>query len=94
VGRDLTARREREQATQRFREQLAQAEKLRALGEMAAGVAHNFNNLLTVVLGNAEMTELRPDLPEAVPDLRRISEASAAVPPSCAVSRPSAGPST
>ncbi|MCC7265137.1 MAG: PAS domain S-box protein [Candidatus Latescibacteria bacterium] len=77
VGRDLTARREREQATQRFREQLAQAEKLRALGEMAAGVAHNFNNLLTVVLGNAEMTELRPDLPEAVrQDLRRISEAA------------------
>ncbi len=77
VGRDLTARREREQATQRFREQLAQAEKLRALGEMAAGVAHNFNNLLTVVLGHAELSELRQDLPDPVrQDLRRISEAA------------------
>ncbi|MBI2502124.1 MAG: PAS domain S-box protein [Candidatus Latescibacteria bacterium] len=77
VGRDLTARREREQATHRFREQLAQAEKLRALGEMAAGVAHNFNNLLTVVLGNAELSELRQDLPETVrQDLRRISESA------------------
>lgn len=77
VGRDLTARREREMATHRFREQLAQAEKLRALGEMAAGVAHNFNNLLTVVLGNAELSELRRDLPEIVrQDLQRISEAA------------------
>jgi len=77
VGRDLTARREREQATQRFREQLVQAEKLRALGEMAAGVAHNFNNLLTVVLGHAELSELRQGLPEPVrQDLRRISEAA------------------
>ncbi|MSR84680.1 MAG: PAS domain S-box protein [Candidatus Latescibacteria bacterium] len=77
VGRDLTARREREQATHRFREQLAQAEKLRALGEMAAGVAHNFNNLLTVVLGHAELSALRQDLPETVrQDLRRISEAA------------------
>jgi PAS domain S-box-containing protein len=77
VGRDLTARREREQATHRFREQLAQAEKLRALGEMAAGVAHNFNNLLTVVMGNAELSALRQDLPESVrQDLRRISESA------------------
>lgn len=77
VGRDITARREREQATHRFREQLAQGEKLRALGEMAAGVAHNFNNLLTVVLGNTELIEMRQDLPEAIrQDLRRITEAA------------------
>ena len=66
IGRDITERKEREEATQRFREQLHQAEKLRALGEMAAGVAHNFNNLLTGVMGYAELMKLRDDVPEPV----------------------------
>jgi PAS domain S-box-containing protein len=77
IGRDITQRREREQATIRFREQLAQAEKLRALGEMAAGVAHNFNNLLTVVVGNAELISLHEDVPEPIrQDTQRILESA------------------
>ena len=38
-----------------FRERLLQTEKLRALGEMAAGVAHNFNNILTTILGHTQL---------------------------------------
>jgi len=68
IGRDVTERLEREEATNRFREQLHQAEKLRALGEMAAGVAHNFNNLLTGVIGYAELMKLRKELPESMVD--------------------------
>ena len=40
---------------ERLREQLAQSEKIRALGEMAGGVAHDFNNFLTVILGNTQL---------------------------------------
>ena len=36
-------------------EQLLQTEKLRALGEMANGVAHDFNNTLAVILGNTQL---------------------------------------
>jgi two-component system, cell cycle sensor histidine kinase and response regulator CckA len=35
---------------------LAQTQRLRSLGEMASGVAHNFNNILQVVMGNLELT--------------------------------------
>jgi signal transduction histidine kinase/ActR/RegA family two-component response regulator len=46
--RDDTARKEAEQ-------QLRQAQRLQAMGQLTGGVAHEFNNLLMVVLGNAEM---------------------------------------
>ncbi|HMK75634.1 MAG TPA: PAS domain S-box protein [Thermodesulfobacteriota bacterium] len=39
----------------RIEEQLFQAEKLRAVGEMASGVAHEFNNTLAVILGNTQL---------------------------------------
>jgi PAS domain S-box-containing protein len=39
----------------RLREQVLQAEKLRAVGEMAAGIAHNFNNILTTILTRAQL---------------------------------------
>jgi PAS domain S-box-containing protein len=64
IGRDITERRSRERAAQRFREQVHESEKLRALGEMAAGVAHNFNNLLGGVIGYAQLMESRPRTPE------------------------------
>ncbi len=39
----------------RAEDTIRQAEKLRALGEMAGGVAHDFNNILSVVLGRAQL---------------------------------------
>ena len=36
------------------RQRSVQAERLRAVGEMAAGVAHDFNNILAIILGRAE----------------------------------------
>nr|MBA2732877.1 PAS domain-containing protein [Acidobacteriota bacterium] len=50
--RDLTERR-------RVHERVAQSDKLRAVGELAAGVAHNLNNSLTVIQGRAQLLQRR-----------------------------------
>ncbi len=44
-------------------EQLAEVRRLETLGQFAAGVAHDFKNLLTVILGGAELLAARTDLP-------------------------------
>jgi signal transduction histidine kinase/ActR/RegA family two-component response regulator/uncharacterized protein YigA (DUF484 family) len=60
-------------------DQIVQAEKLRAMGEMASGVAHDFNNVLAVILGNIQLLLHQLDhlRPEEVRDrLRTIEQAS------------------
>lgn len=51
-------------------EQLIHSERLRTLGEMAAGVAHDINNVLGIILGNAQLAKRK--LEEDSPALRRI----------------------
>lgn len=54
IRRALEDRRERRRR-QEAENQLLQMQKLEAIGRMTAGVAHDFNNQLTVILGNLEM---------------------------------------
>lgn len=49
----------------RIREQFSQMEKLSALGELASGVAHDFNNTLAGILGRAQLLQ-RTDDPEKI----------------------------
>ncbi len=63
ITRDITEGKRTEQELRLAQQALLQSQKLQALGELAGGVAHDFNNLMTVVSGSAELLLRKPDMP-------------------------------
>ncbi len=62
VTRDITERKQVEQALALANEELMQSQKMEAIGRLTGGVAHDFNNLLMAVTGSLEL--LRKRLPQ------------------------------
>jgi two-component system, cell cycle sensor histidine kinase and response regulator CckA len=56
VGIDITERRRAAAEKARLETQLTQAKKLEAIGRLAGGVAHDFNNMLAAIQGYAELS--------------------------------------
>jgi PAS domain S-box-containing protein len=59
--RDITERKRAEEEKARLETQLQQAQKMESVGRLAGGVAHDFNNMLGVILGRAELALERVD---------------------------------
>jgi two-component system, cell cycle sensor histidine kinase and response regulator CckA len=54
-ARDISERRQTEAEKARLQVQLAHAQKMESIGRLAGGVAHDFNNMLGVILGHCEL---------------------------------------
>jgi PAS domain S-box-containing protein len=61
-ARNISERKQQERELALLTEKLAQAEKMETVGRLAGGVAHNFNNILTALIGYCEL--LLAKLPE------------------------------
>ncbi len=73
---DITARHEAEARRHELEEQVRQMQKLDAVGRMAGGVAHDFNNMLTVMRATCDLLLEEPGLPEtARADVRDLVRA-------------------
>jgi two-component system NtrC family sensor kinase len=73
---DVTERHSAAQQIERQRDALRQSEKLSAMGSLLAGVAHELNNPLAIVMGRASLLEEKCDDPALLADVQRIREAA------------------
>ncbi len=77
IGRDITDRKKAEQEKENLQNQLLQAQKIESIGRLAGGVAHDFNNMLGVILGHTElMMDLMDPLEPLQAELAEIKTAA------------------
>lgn len=83
VVRDVTARKEAEEAKARFESQMIQAQKMESIGRLAGGVAHDFNNILMAISGYADLllTRMPPVdfLRKGITEIQRTVEKGASL---------------
>jgi PAS domain S-box-containing protein len=85
VVENITERRIAEEERQNLKKQLFQAAKMEAVGRLAAGVSHDFNNLLTAIEGYSDL--LLGQLDEADPRRGSVEEIRKAGERACALTR-------
>lgn len=73
---DITSRRKADEERRQLEDQLRHAQKMETIGTLAGGVAHDFNNILTIIIGNYEL--IKEELPQWSPLLESLDQIRAA----------------
>ena len=79
TGRDITDDRRREEALAEAENNLKQAQKMDAIGQLTGGIAHDFNNMLQGIGGSLELMQRRLERGQTEEALRFVKEAQKAV---------------
>ena len=74
--RDITERRHAQASLERAQEQLAQSQKMEALGQLTGSIAHDFNNLLMIVSGHAQLLRRRLNDPKHLQAIEAVHAAA------------------
>ncbi len=77
IARDTSERKRAEEQRKLLEDQLLQAQKMESIGTLAGGVAHDFNNMLTAIIGNIQLVlESTPSESLDYPMLTEIEKAA------------------
>lgn len=76
-NRDITQQKEDEDRNRRLQEQLRESQKMETVGTLVGGIAHEFNNLLTSLMGYADMCLVKvPPNSQIYNDLQKITKSA------------------
>jgi len=76
MAKDVSHRKAQQMARQKMQDQLVQSQKMEAIGHLAGGIAQEFNNLHTAIMGNAELVLLKAQKDPIQEQMRSIIHAT------------------